>query len=202
MRLVAPILLSVILAGCASSGTAPPASAEAPLTEASTQERPDIEALQTAPEGFQKAEVLHVMMTGQGYAVLLGDEAGERVTPIFVGETNAMSIHLRLERRRYERPLTHDLLDTMLKRLDARVVKVHIDGLKTGVFVGTVFVATADEVLEFDARSSDAIALAVGNGVPIFIADDVVEEAGISRDELEQQPMPQTPSEPPPTEPL
>jgi bifunctional DNase/RNase len=188
------LAVALSVGACASA----PAETEPPLTEARPAKAaaPDLDGMETAPDGFQKAEVLHVMMTGQGYAVLLGDESGDRVTPIFVGETNAMSIHLRLERRRYERPLTHDLLDSMLERMDARVVKVHIDGLKTGIFVGTVFVATRTRIMEFDARSSDAIALAVGNDVPIFISNEVVEQAGLSREELERQPVPETPETP------
>jgi len=174
--------LCALAVGCSA---APPVDEPAALTE-----EPVPAAEVTVPEGFRKAEVLHVVEVAQGFAVLLAEESHQRVIPIFVGQTEAMAIHLRLQRRRYERPLTHDLLDDMLSRLKARVVKVHIDGVKTGVFVGTVFVATATETLEFDARSSDAIALAVGNGIPIFVADDVFETAGISREELEQRPLP------------
>jgi bifunctional DNase/RNase len=190
--------MAALLGGPGCAGSKDQVPPDEPLTQ-ETPDAPDIEALQATPDGFQRVQVLQVMMTPHGYAVLLGDESGDRITPIFVGETNAMSIHLRQERRRYERPLTHDLLDNMLERLDARVVKVHIDAIKTGVFVGTVFVATATEVYEFDARSSDAIALAVGNDVPIFIANDVVDQASISRDELEHPATPESLDAPGPT---
>lgn len=181
-------LTFALIASIAACSSAQPQPQDAPEVE----ESPARGALaasdfEETPEGFQEVEVLQTLATGDGYVVLLQDKAAEYITPIFVGEGSAMAIQLRLERRRYQRPLTHDLLDDMLQRLDARVVKVHIDGLKTGVFVGRIFVVREDEILEFDARSSDAIALAVGNEVPIFIADAVVEEAGILRREMEKQ---------------
>lgn len=112
-----------------------------------------------------------------GHAVILVDERGTMV-PIFIGGTEALSIQLRLERHKYSRPLTHDLLDAMVKELGAEVVRSQVDALKDGIYLGTVVVRRDGELLTFDARPSDAIALAIGNGVPIFVSDQVLDEAG------------------------
>jgi len=138
-----------------------------------------------APAGFSGVEVMNVFSTAKGSAVALTSGSKDSVVPIFVSQSQAMAIKLRLERRRYTRPLTHDLLDEMVEKLDGDISKVHIDAVKSGVFVGTVFVESRKGTLEFDARSSDAIALAVGNQVPIFVADGVFEEAGVPKEQFE-----------------
>ncbi len=130
---------------------------------------------------------MEVVSTVGGHAVLLGDESEETVVPIFIDDSQAMVIKLRLERRRYSRPLTHDLFDNVVDQLGGEVVKVHIDAVKDGVFVGTVYVAGRQETHEIDARSSDALAVAVGHQVPIYVADQVFEKAGVSRERLEQR---------------
>jgi hypothetical protein len=89
-----------------------------------------------------------------------------------------MAIQLRLERRRFERPLTHDLLDTMIRELGGEVVKVHVDDLKSNTFVATLFIKKGERTLQIDARPSDSIALAVGNRVPVFVSRRVLERAG------------------------
>jgi bifunctional DNase/RNase len=127
-----------------------------------------------------------------GAAVLLFDEASSTVLPIFIGGTEATSIDLRQRGLPSPRPLTHDLLDTIVKRMRGSLVKVQVDALRDGVFHGSVFIRVADEtgarrILKFDARPSDAIALAIGNKVPIYVAKKVFEEAGIAKDEILRQ---------------
>src|SRR5262249_44164334 len=137
------------------------------------------------PGGYVVARVMDVVTIGQSDAVLLVDPANDRVVPIFVGGTEALSIRLRAGSQRFQRPLTHDLLDAIVKRMGGEVVKVHVDDLKGNTFVGRVFVWTGERLVDVDARPSDAIALALGNRAPIFVAKRVFDAAGIRKKDLE-----------------
>jgi bifunctional DNase/RNase len=77
-----------------------------------------------------------------------------------------------------ERPLTHDLLDAVIRELDSELVKVQVDELRDSIFIGSVFLRREGKIVEIDARPSDAIALALGSKVPIFMAREVLERAG------------------------
>jgi bifunctional DNase/RNase len=131
--------------------------------------------------------VLEVAETAQGNAVLLGNGGEDLVLPIFIGGTEALSIRLRLDGERYARPLTHDLLDALVARLGGALWKVHVHELRGYTFVGKVFVRQAEQIVEVDARPSDAIALALGNKVPIFVSREVLVSAGISRSAVESR---------------
>ena len=117
---------------------------------------------------------------GDSSAVLLVDLERQRAVPIFIGETEALTIQLRLERRSYARPLTHDLLDSMMKSLGGEVESVRVDKLDRDVFYGKVVLHDGDRRTELDARSSDAVAVALGHAVPIFMAKGVLVRAGIA----------------------
>ncbi|MBW2452948.1 MAG: bifunctional nuclease family protein [Deltaproteobacteria bacterium] len=120
-----------------------------------------------------------------GNVVLLFDPAGEIAVPIFIGGTEALSIQLRLAKRRYARPLTHDLLDSMLGRLDVKMLRAQVDRLEGNVYIGTVVLRQGNRVISLDARPSDAIALAIGNEVPIYVSQQLVDKAGVKLDELD-----------------
>jgi bifunctional DNase/RNase len=77
-----------------------------------------------------------------------------------------------------ERPLTHDLLDSVIRELEGELFKVQVDELRQAIFIGSVFLRREGRIIEIDARPSDAIALALGNKVPIFMAREVLESAG------------------------
>ncbi len=152
------------------------------------------------PEGYVRMTAQAQLTNVAGNALLLMDEAHERFVPIFVGDTEALSIRLRLEGRRYPRPLTHDLLERMIAELDARIVSVQVDELRDNVFFGTVVLGKpGGRLTRVDARPSDAVALAVGSGAPIFVAKQVLELAGQRLDELERQVPPATNDQPPAT---
>jgi bifunctional DNase/RNase len=120
-----------------------------------------------------------------GNVVLLFDPAGQVVVPIFIGGTEALSIQLRLAKRRYARPLTHDLLDVILGELDVEMLRAQVDTLQDNVYIGTVVLRRGKEILEIDARPSDAIALAIGNQVPIYVSRKLVDHAGVAISELD-----------------
>jgi bifunctional DNase/RNase len=119
-----------------------------------------------------------------GNAVLLYEPSADVALPILISGTEALSIQLRLERRRYSRPLTHDLLDEVLERLGAKLVRVQVDDLRDNTYIGTVVLEKGGEILKLDARPSDAIALAIGNRVPIYVSKKLLEKAGVRPEDL------------------
>jgi bifunctional DNase/RNase len=185
------LLVFFTLEGCggrsaaAAPAPAPAASARAtPSTEQAAARRATREK---PPEGYVKMVVGGVAPTPQGNAVLLSDERGTVGLPIFVGEGEALSILVRLRQHPFQRPLTHDLLDTIMRRLGGSIESVRVDAVKNNVFFATVLVRSKDRVFEVDSRASDAIALAVGNNAPIFVARPVIEQAGIDVRDLERR---------------
>lgn len=131
--------------------------------------------------------VASIVSTDSGAAVLLSPEphlVDPVVLPIFIGGTEALSMDLRVKGDRYPRPLTHDLLDNALFALGSKVLQARVTKLAGTTFFGAVIVANGASTIELDARPSDAIALAVGNDAPIFVAPDVMARAAMSKREL------------------
>lgn len=154
------------------------------------------------PEGFVEMFVVGVLPTDGGPAVVLKDKTEKVLVPLWIGTSEAHSIQLRLERRRFPRPLTHDLLDAILHDLGGEVVKIHVDDLHGEAFVGTVFIRQGGKVAHFDARPSDSIALAVGNGAPIFVSKALIDRMSTRHEEPTRAPAARgdasEPSEEPP----
>jgi uncharacterized protein len=184
-------LIATVLVACGGATVAPapppPAKFIAPL------ERSEPVGI---PDGYVDAHVMQVVERDEGGALLLLDESTQLVLPIFIGGTEAASISLRLRGVPPPRPLTHDLLDAIVKKLHAQIVKVQVDALHDGIFFGSVYLRVDRRVIKLDARPSDALALAIGNKVPIYVAKAVMQEAGIPKDEILRQ---LSPSVPPPT---
>jgi bifunctional DNase/RNase len=137
--------------------------------------------------------------TVRGLGVSVGDEgagapvvllaARDEVVPIFISRDQAQSIQQALDGERFERPLTHDLLVDMLAEFGGAIDRVRIDGLEDGTFLAKVDAEQyhggerAKKV--FDARPSDAIALALREESPIEVSDDVIDQAGRSEGEFD-----------------
>lgn len=119
------------------------------------------------------------------YALILKESDGSRQLPIVIGAPEAQAIANELEGVRPQRPMTHDLLKNIIDTLGATVREVVIASLQDGTFFAHIVFEYSD--LEIDARPSDAIALAVRCGVPIYVAESVLDEAGFQTDEDEQQ---------------
>ncbi|SEC19100.1 hypothetical protein SAMN04489806_2821 [Paramicrobacterium humi] len=105
--------------------------------------------------------------------------AQDRVLPIWIGSQEATSILIALSNGHVPRPLTHDLMKTVIERLDASVERVEVTRIVEGTFYAEITLAGALESAVVDARPSDAIALAVRTDAPLFVAESVLEEAGI-----------------------
>jgi len=114
------------------------------------------------------------------YVVILYDEAGRRLLPIWIGPFEGESIAIGLSDFATPRPLTHNFYSSLLQAINAKVEEVRIVALKKDTFYAVVKMHCGKKTVEVDARPSDAIALAVLNDVPIFVAEEVLETAGTS----------------------
>jgi bifunctional DNase/RNase len=109
--------------------------------------------------------------------VILRDKEGERVLPIWVGYCEANAIALQMENVATPRPMTHDLLRNVIQDLKATVQKIVVCDLKENTFYALIYLHVAGEVVAIDARPSDAIALALRARAPIFVEDQVIDNA-------------------------
>jgi bifunctional DNase/RNase len=132
-----------------------------------------------APSHYQPMEVVELVAFGAGgYAVALSDARRAKTVTIYVGESEGRTIALRRAGLQYERPLTADLLDSVMRELGGELEFVQVDALRDNVFYGSVHLRQGQRETALDARASDAIALALGNHVPILVHDSVIAIAG------------------------
>lgn len=115
------------------------------------------------------------------YVLLLREIGGDRKLPIVIGPCNAGSIAIYLESdQNPERPLTHDIIKSVTNSFSITISRVVIHTLLEGVFHSSFFCfLDGDEEIEIDARTSDAIAIAIRMGCPIFTYNDILQEAGV-----------------------
>jgi bifunctional DNase/RNase len=111
--------------------------------------------------------------------VLLRERTGERYLPIWIGAAEAAAIALSLQGVVTPRPMTHDLLKTILEDLSVEVQRIIVTELRDSTFYASIQMQKGTDALEISSRPSDAIALAVRMSVPIFANEDVLEEAAI-----------------------
>src|ERR671912_2325601 len=109
--------------------------------------------------------------------IILRDEDGNRVLPIWVGIFEANAIALQIENVSMPRPMTHDLLRNVIHDLHGSVQKVVVSDLKENTFYALIYVAVGDAVTAIDARPSDAIALALRTKAPILVEESVIDNA-------------------------
>ena len=109
--------------------------------------------------------------------VILKDLKDDNALPIWIGLLEASAIAAELESIKLPRPMTHDLLKDILKNLDADVKKIEVCDLKNNVFYATIHIDAAGNHIEIDARPSDAIAVALRTGSPIFVNKKVIEKS-------------------------
>ncbi len=138
-------------------------------------------------EGYHKVDVVGVYMANaiegeDPTPIVLLENKEEKVLPIYIGASEAFSIQTALEKMSYPRPLTHDLLISMMEGLNSKIEKILIDDLDDGVFFARIIVSRNGDEIEFDARPSDSLALAVRTKSPIFVSENVMNEASVNRD--------------------
>jgi hypothetical protein len=124
-------------------------------------------------------QIRALVPTASGTAVFLGND--EKVFTIYIDQTIGHAISLYLNNAEKERPLTHDLLASVLTALGARVERIIINDFKSGVYYGRLIITAENElqqrkIIEIDARSSDCMALAALQKAPIYVSNVVWEE--------------------------
>ncbi len=115
-----------------------------------------------------------IVDTSPQQVIVLKEIGGERSFPIVIGVYEALAIDRRCKGVRTPRPLTHDLLGGMLEAMGGRLERIVISDLQDHTFYAKLVISRGDQVIEVDSRPSDAIALGVGLGTPIFVADHVL----------------------------
>lgn len=147
------------------------------------------------PSLFVEMFVATVMPTDDGHTVVLVSPAEELLLPVGVALPEAVTIYGRLEHKRAPRPLTHDVLDNIVTALGGSIVKVQIEDLVDGAFIGRVFVRTkAGGDVAIDARAADALAIALSARAPIYVARPVVDRAALTHADLDKMPARSGPS--------
>ncbi len=129
---------------------------------------------------FLEAEIWTVARTDKGNAVLVKPLGSEQAVPIFIGQLEAQSILIGLGNVPMPRPLTHDLVIQMLEKFGVTMERVEITDLRDGTFYGRILMKQGIKKMSIDSRPSDALGLAARLHCPVFIAESVVEEAGIA----------------------
>jgi len=124
--------------------------------------------------------------------VILKEKEAERYLPIWIGPAEADSIAVKLQDVSVPRPLTHDLLRSVIDALGGVVASIIVCDLRNDTFYAKIILSVEGENLEIDSRPSDAIALAVRVGVPIYTEETVLDKAGILLDRESGKPFPAT----------
>jgi uncharacterized protein len=122
------------------------------------------------------------------YALILIEDSGERRIPIIIGGFEAQAIVIKLENLDPPRPLTHDLFKKFAEVVGVSVTEVEIHKLEEGVFFSKLICSNGIKEYAIDSRTSDAVAIALRFGCPIFITEEILEKAGITINPAENDP--------------
>ncbi len=125
------------------------------------------------------------------YALILGEKGGRRRLPIIIGGFEAQAIALGLEKIKPSRPMTHDLMHQMMDAYGVNLIEVNIYKFREGVFHAMLICEKDGTINHIDARTSDAVALAIRFACPVYTTEAILEEAGIVMDDDEQQTAPE-----------
>jgi bifunctional DNase/RNase len=126
-----------------------------------------------------KIDSIRVSLMSQHRVVVLRETDADRYLPIWIGPFEADAITVQLQEIQVARPLTHDLLKSIIDEMGATVSHVMVSELKNDTFYARIVMDVNGDSLEIDARPSDAIALAVRVHAPLFVAEEVMEHASI-----------------------
>lgn len=121
----------------------------------------------------------HSITQTHSYAVVLGEVNGLRRLPIVIGGFEAQAIAVALERMNPSRPLTHDLMKNFMIAFNVELHEIVINDLQEGIFYSKLVCSSSNDTVEIDSRTSDALALAVRFGCPIYTYDNILDQAGV-----------------------
>lgn len=126
-----------------------------------------------------KVDSIRVSLMSEHRVIVLKAIGTERYLPIWIGPYEAEAIAIELKGVNVARPLTHDLLNNTIREMNGDISYILVNDLRDDTFYALITVEVGDRLLEIDSRPSDAIALAVRADVPIFVAEEVITQAGI-----------------------
>ncbi len=130
-----------------------------------------------------KLDILGLSGKGQGaqqaYALVLSEAEGTRRLPIIIGHAEAQAIAIALENMHSVRPLTHDLFVSFLENISATIKEVVITKLKSNIFYSKIIFVHNKKEYALDARTSDAVTMAIKTGAPIYIDEEILDRVGI-----------------------
>ena len=135
---------------------------------------------------------IRVSLMNYQRVVILKEKTAERYLPIWIGPAEADAIAVKLQGVNVPRPLTHDLLCSVIDALGASVNSIIVNDLKNDTFYAKIMLNVDSSVVEIDSRPSDALALAVRSEVPIFADETVMDKAGIYLDQETGKPTIET----------
>jgi bifunctional DNase/RNase len=124
-----------------------------------------------------KVKFLTFDSTSNGFVVLLMDLSNKTGLPIWIGPFEANAIAMKLKKIGSHRPMTHDLINNLLKGLESQVVKIVVNDLKENTYYALIHLNRKGEEIVIDSRPSDAIAIALTVDAPIFVSKQVIEKA-------------------------
>lgn len=124
-----------------------------------------------------KVKFLTFDSTSNGFVVLLMDLSNKTGLPIWIGPFEANAIAMKLKKIGSHRPMTHDLIHSILNTLESQVVKIIVNDLKENTYYALIHLMRQGEEIVIDSRPSDAIAIALAVDAPIFVSDQVIEKA-------------------------
>lgn len=132
---------------------------------------------------------IRVSLMNYQRVVILKEKSAERYLPIWIGPAEADAIAVKLQNVSVPRPLTHDLLRSVIDALGANLHSIIVNDLKSDTFYAKVILSVDGKEIEVDSRPSDALALAVRTEAPIFVEDSVLDKAGILLDKETGKPI-------------
>ena len=124
-------------------------------------------------------KVSQISLSNVGFVVFLKAESDHRTLPIFIGAAEAQAIAFVLEKVQPPRPLTHDLIKSLMDSLECRIKRIEISDLQDNTFYAKLFLEWNGTEIWLDSRPSDAIALALRFSAPIYAAEEVMNAAGV-----------------------
>lgn len=120
---------------------------------------------------------IRISETHDSQVVVLRELSGARLLHIVIGLTEALAIDRRIKNVQLQRPMTHDLMSSVIEAMNGELEKIVINDLQDHTFFAKLVIRCNGSVVEVDSRPSDAIALAAGSDIPLYVADHVLEAA-------------------------
>src|SRR5271157_4898955 len=140
-------------------------------------------------------EIVNVALLNKRFVIFLKSSTDKRALPIFIDDQQAQSIVIQINKVEIPRPLTHDLFKSVLDAVGCAMVRVEVSDLIDDTFYARLVLDFKGTILDFDARPSDAICLALRVGAPLYVEEKVLDKAGIliaeeAGGDAQQQPVP------------